>query len=125
MNKLKIDVLGTEYEIFTVNPYEKIHGQQSLDEQGLGGYCDDDLKEIYIADMKQAKGWENERNIKISERHKSVLRHEIVHAFLNESGLSWDSYVYSNGWAKNEEMIDWFAAQGKKIYEAWKSANAI
>jgi hypothetical protein len=29
------------------------------------------------------------------------------------------------GWAKNEEMVDWFALQGPKIYAAWKEAGAI
>ncbi len=122
---MTINVLGTDYKIFKINPYEKINNQPSLDEQNLGGFCDDDLKEIYIADMSLTKGWESERPIKISAREKSILRHEIVHAFLNESGLAWDSYTPVEAWAKNEEMIDWFAIQGEKIYTAWKLAGAI
>lgn len=122
---MNIDVLGTEYKIFKINPYEKIYGQPGLDEQGLGGFCDPDLKEIYVADMTLTKGWENERPNKILEREKGILRHEIVHAFLNESGLAFDSHITNDAWAKNEEMVDWIAIQGAKIYNAWKIAGAI
>lgn len=55
---------------------------------------------------------------------KKVKRHEIIHAFLFESGLSECSYK-SDEWAKNEEMVDWFAHQGLKLYKAWKEADAI
>lgn len=27
--------------------------------------------------------------------------------------------------AKNEEMIDWIALQGVKIYDAWKAVGAV
>ena len=26
---------------------------------------------------------------------------------------------------KNEEMVDWFATQGPKIFEAWRLADAL
>lgn len=48
-----------------------------------------------------------------------VLRHEIVHAFLHESGLQECS------WGDNEEIVDWIAHQGPKIYQAWKEAGAV
>ena len=55
---------------------------------------------------------------------KKVLRHEIVHAFAIESGLH-ESSLETASWAANEEMIDWFARQGPKIYKAWKEADAL
>jgi len=55
---------------------------------------------------------------------KETLRHEIVHAFLFECGLSACS-GYADHWAKNEEMVDWIAIQGPKIHEAWKKAGAL
>ncbi len=55
---------------------------------------------------------------------KATLRHEIVHAFLGESGLSANSNE-SDAWARNEEMVDWFALQGPKIYKAWQEAGAV
>ena len=56
---------------------------------------------------------------------KQTLRHEIIHAFLHESGLSDSTMQSPRGWAKNEEMIDWIAFQGPKIYEVWEEVGAI
>lgn len=56
---------------------------------------------------------------------RQILRHEIVHAFLNESGLSANASVPQNGWAKHEEMIDWFAIQSPKIYKVFKKVGCI
>lgn len=50
---------------------------------------------------------------------KKTLRHEIMHAFLNESGLSDDSNRFDGAWAKNEEMVDWFAIQSPKIFKVF------
>ena len=47
-------------------------------------------------------------------------RHEIIHAFLFESGLAENSE-----WAQNEEMVDFFAIQFPKLMEAFKNADAI
>ena len=55
---------------------------------------------------------------------KKVLRHEIVHAFLFESGLGECSHS-SEMWAKDEEIVDWFARQGDKIYNTWKEVGAL
>ena len=51
---------------------------------------------------------------------KRTLRHEIMHAFLNESGLSDSSNQHGSAWAKNEEMVDWLAIQWHKIDEVYK-----
>ena len=40
---------------------------------------------------------------------KATLRHEIIHAFLFESGLQTCAFTIEGPWAENEEMIDWFA----------------
>lgn len=47
-------------------------------------------------------------------------RHEIIHAFLFESGLAENSE-----WAQNEEMVDFFAIQFPKLMEVFKNADAI
>lgn len=82
------------------------------------GYCDWTTKEIVIIDML------NGSLGNMSSHFRKVLRHEIVHAFLFESGLAECSGEVSC-WAKNETMVDWFAWQGLKIYKAWQDANAI
>lgn len=56
--------------------------------------------------------------------YKIRFRHEIMHAFLYESGLDGQS-CNVDCWAKNEEMIDWFALQSKKIFKAFKKAGAL
>ncbi len=53
---------------------------------------------------------------------KKVMRHEIVHAFLYESGL-WNDSKDTSSWALNEEMVDWIAIQLPKIAQAYKEAG--
>lgn len=53
-----------------------------------------------------------------------TLRHEIIHAFLFESGL-WCNSADSENWAMNEEMVDWFAIQLPKIEECCILACAM
>ena len=48
-----------------------------------------------------------------------VIRHEILHAFLYESGLRENSNQ-TGAWAENEEMVDWFAIQFPKILKVYK-----
>ena len=56
---------------------------------------------------------------------KTVLRHEIIHAFLFESGLAGSCNVWDGSWAENEEMVDWIAMQLPKIIQACKEADAL
>ena len=118
---MKIDVLGTPYEII-----KKAYEDDNLFEKnGWVGYCAEFTKEIIICDLKTHPSWKEDDENAIEKSEISTLRHEIVHAFLNESGLSWCSLNYSSGWAKNEEMIDWFATQGEKIYNCWVNAEKL
>lgn len=101
-----IDVLGTKYTI-SYKPLED-----------LDGYCDKTTKEIAIATK------DDSCNLGDFELYqKKVLRHEIVHAFMFESGLAenWEHNRYGH----EETVIDWFAIQGLKIYKAWEKANCI
>lgn len=53
------------------------------------------------------------------------MRHEITHAFFFESGLQESSLQYCNGWAENEEMVDWVAVQFPKMLQVFKEAECI
>lgn len=117
----KINVLGTPYEII-VRKYEE---DEVFERRSIVGYCDSYLKKIVICDMNTYKGWEHEEEATIAECQKANLRHEIVHAFFNESGLEASSAAYNGAWAVNEEMVDWLALQGPKIYRTWQEAEAI
>lgn len=55
---------------------------------------------------------------------KEVLRHEIFHAFLHESGLDACSNQVAN-WASNEEMVDWFAIQSPKIFMVFQELELV
>ena len=118
---MKISVLGTEYEI-VVKKYDE---DEAFERCSFCGYCDGYKKEIVVCDLSTYKGWEHESKETVEIAQKETLRHEIVHAFLHESGLKGCSNVYQSGWAINEEMIDWFAIQGDRIHKAWMEADAL
>lgn len=56
---------------------------------------------------------------------KRVIRHEVVHAYLFECGLADDSASVSEGWAINEEMIDWFARISPRIFDTYKELKIL
>ena len=107
---MKINVLGTDYAVIERGRCE----DKQLDDND--GYCDDSVKEIVAVRIEPEPYSKKDLN---AVRRK-ILRHEIVHAFLCESGLSCNS-----DWAENEELVDWIALQGPKIYRAWQEAGAV
>lgn len=109
----KVNVLGTEYfiSICSENTEPRL--------KGIDGFCDDSVKEIFVEDYKDLVG-EPESKKDLSAQSHKVIRHEIVHAFLFESGLAENS-----DWAQNEEIVDWIAMQGPKIYKTWQEAEAL
>ena len=121
MENKSVDVLGVKYTIKKV-----CDGQDEyMTKMNFGGYCDSDNKEIVVLDLMSVPEWKTEGAKRIELREKETLRHELIHAFLEESGLQWSAFAYEKSWAKNEEMVDWFAIQGEKIYKAWKEAEAL
>lgn len=118
---MKIDVLGTKYNIKRVN-----NGQDEyMTKMHYGGYCDNGSKKIYILNLKTVPDWAEEPEGVIRLQEQETIRHELIHAFLNESGLGWNSFAPENAWAKNEEMVDWFAVQMPKLLVAFKAADAL
>lgn len=118
---MKIDVLGTKYTIKRVN-----QGQDEyMDKMHFGGYCDGTKKEIWILNLKSVPDWQDEPDATIQVTEKTTIRHELIHAFLNESGLEWNSFAPEKAWAKNEEMVDWFAIQMPKLLKAFKAADCL
>lgn len=110
---MKVNILGTEYEL-CIRPRET---DQNLEEND--GYCDESVHLLSVADLmleQDKDGSKKDMGITL----KKVVRHEIVHAFLCESGLA-----ECSDWAQNEEMVDWVAKQGPKIHKAWMEAVAL
>lgn len=118
---MKINILGTEYSIVV----KKYNEDETFERHSIEGYCDDWTKQIVVCDMSTYKGWEHEPPETIVAAQKETLRHEIVHAFFGESGLACSSNTVEGPWAKNEELVDWIAMQGPKIYKAWQETGAL
>lgn len=121
MENAMINVLGTKYQIET----HKVSEDSYLEENKLSGYCGEDSKLIVIADMSEEKYFSGMDELEREAYRKRVLRHEIMHAFLNESGLSDSSNQYGGAWAKNEEMVDWFAIQSPKIFKIYSELGLL
>lgn len=118
---MQVSILGETYTIIV----KKYTDEEAFEKNSIDGYCDWYTKELVICDMATWPGWEKEPSKTIQKAMKQTIRHEIVHAFLYESGLADSSFARSGPWAKNEEMVDWIATQGPKIYTAWKEAKAL
>ena len=114
---MKVYVLGTEYKILYKTREEDI----KLDK--IDGYCDYSTKTIVC--IKRTKEEQDDMDLAdLKFIDKRILRHEIIHAFMYESGLWCNSYGVSC-WAENEEMTDWFAIQSPKIYKVYKELNIL
>ena len=107
---MNIDILGTTYTI----EYRTKEEDKKLEK--CDGYCDYTIKKIIIIRRNDFDIMDLE-NLKFVENR--ILRHEIIHAFVYESGLWCNSYSISS-WAENEEMTDWIAIQFPKINKVFK-----
>lgn len=107
---MKANVLGTEYEIKIANqdtdPYLK----------DMDGYTDETTHTIVVDEMIPDE--HSKKNLQ--DYQNKVIRHELIHAFLFESGLANNS-----NWAQNEEMVDFFAIQFPKIYKVFADLEII
>lgn len=118
MNDCKVNILGTEYEIHIVDDFPAYLQEAGENAVGLCGKIDND---IFIKRCKDKDITDEGR--KISE--KETLRHEIIHAYLLESGLPSNALPCYTSWTENEEMIDWFAIQSPKIFKTFQEAGCI
>lgn len=112
----QVDVLGVKYSIIGKTQTE----DKKLNEGNLLGYCDPTVKEIVYALRPDETDVMTCADLSYIE--KKTVRHEIIHAFLYESGLDNDSSIVS-AWAVNEEMVDWFAVQFYKIAKAFEKVG--
>ena len=106
---MTVDVLGTKYTITESNKVKD-------DNLNNGdGYCDHSTKQIVIDTFQDCPG----SLADLKKYRQQVIRHELVHAFLFESGLGADS------WRINEEIVDWIAYQFPKLTEAFAKVDAL
>lgn len=107
-----LDILGS--------PWQLVYRSQNVDQRlaDCDGYCDWTTRIIVVE--KEIEGNLGD----MTAYANKVGRHEIVHAFLMECGLA-ESSAAAEAWAVNEEMVDWIARMGPRIYRAWKQAGVL
>jgi hypothetical protein len=117
MQDFKVNILGSEWTVKfgTVEEYPNL--------EDMDGYTDSSTREIIVDDMKSQQDMPGSKK-NMEEYKKQVVRHEIIHAFLCESGLDTNSGA-SDNWAINEEMVDWFAIQSPKIFKAFEDLGLM
>ena len=112
----KANVLGTEYKIY----YETKENNPKI--EGLQGYTELCAKEIHI-DRSWFEGAKDDPNPELIQKDLyiegiKIIRHELVHAFILESGL-----CECCTWAENEELVDWIARQFPKMNKVFSELN--
>ena len=105
----QVNVLGTIYTIKESNELE------DMNLKGNDGYCDHSTKTIVIDTFRDTPGSLGN----LDEYRKCVIRHELVHAFLHESGLD------ACSWAKDEEIVDWIACQFPKLVKTFDECDIL
>lgn len=119
--KKSIDILGIKYTI-EIKPLDKY---REFEKDGCIGFCESYSKRIILCDPRTMdEYWESESDDIIYKCLRETLRHEIIHAFLNESGLK-DAASSCDCWSKNEEMVDWFAIMSPRIYKAYQECDCL
>lgn len=108
MEKQTVNILGTEY---TIEPKE-------LKDEDIDGYCDSTSKLIVIRS-------DNENNVgDFGYLQKKQLRHEIIHAFMSESGLQCN-WQHIEQFGHDETTVDWFAIQSPKIFKVFQELDIL
>ena len=107
---MKVNVLGTLYTI-----KEKKREKDAM-LVGCNGYCDPTTHEIVVV---TEDGLTDAGDFSVYRR--KIMRHEIIHAFLFESGLQ-ENFTHPD-YGHEETIVDWIAAQYPKIKKAFASVG--
>lgn len=106
-----INVLGILYQVEIV-PEKADSKLESMD-----GYTDPSIKRIVISDVHARP--EDVEDIHDKEWfQRNIIRHELIHAFIAESGLE-DAIWH------NEDMVRWLAYMFPRLLAAFKEAGAM
>lgn len=105
---MKVNILGTEYKI----KYKK------LGNAGFDGECDFTEKKIIIRN----DNFNGVGNFEYLQ--KKALKHEVIHAFMSESGLQ-NNWQHCEQFGHDETTIDWIAIQFEKILKVFQELNIL
>ena len=111
-----VDILGSKWTIKYVDDDPEF--------EQANGYTNDAAREIVIENVKTS---DDPLSFDMQSQYtnqKRVLRHELIHAYLYESGLG-DSSNSCDAWAVNEEMVDWFARNIPKMIVTFKELKCL
>lgn len=112
MNNGKIiNVLGTPYRV------DMVPESEDPKLKDMDGYMDPSIKRIVVADVNQRPA-DNESVHNPEWFQKNIVRHELIHAFITESGLE-DAFWH------NEDMVRWLAYMFPRLMAAFKEAGAL
>lgn len=106
---MEANILGEIYKVETLNREE----DTALIDGDVGGYCDSTSRRIVVRNLGEDYAVDD-----VDTLTKRNLRHEIIHAFLYESGLG-DNFEH-NRLGQEETMVDWIALQFPKIAKVFK-----
>ena len=109
-----INILGTEYTV------ELMEETKDVKLKEADGYVDPTIHLIRVALFEP----DSSTVSNVAVYLKKIMRHEIVHAYLFESGLAECSSTITS-WAQNEEMVDWIARQIPKMKRTMESLNCL
>lgn len=99
-----INILGSEYSIVTNPDFIEHDGECEFYSRSIELRPCEKMLEDATVEAKR-------------KRYREVARHEIIHAFLFESGL--DEY------ARNEQLVDWIAMQFPKLNKVFSELEIL
>ena len=103
-----ITILGQDYD------YAEVAAKDDIRMADFDGYCDGYGKTIRINNDYNTNHPTNIADLENYKRH--IRRHEIIHAFFEESGLE----HYKN----DEVLVDWIAKQFPKLLKVFHQIGA-
>lgn len=107
-----LNILGSDWTV----EYRNADADPLLREDD--GYTDPSVRLIVIANKREDCSIQDYKYMQ-----RENLRHEIVHAFLFESGLGFN--LEHIEFVHEETMIDWIAIQFQKILKVFKEAGCL
>ena len=106
-----VDVLGIPYSV-NITPEADDPKLESMD-----GYTDPSIKRIVISDVHRRP--DDPENVQDQDWfQRTIIRHELIHAFVVESGCQ-DALWHS------EDMVRWLAYMFPRLVDAFKEAKAM
>lgn len=103
-----VNVLGTEYKII----YE------DFKDDDTDGSCD------YTSHVIKIRSDNTNEIGDFRDLQKQALRHELIHAFMAESGLR-ANWEHAQQFGHEETTVDWFAIQAPKIYKLFEELDIL